>query len=441
MHRLFQFLNLSYDNKKNRYYSFLLKLELLFTLVLLFVFPFGIDFLPYLIWMIGLAWLFKGGYKTIKLTLNDKGNSIILVFILTFYILHLIGFIYTDNIHEGLLDLQVKLSLILFPIFLFRGDNLYHKNFNTLLSAFVAGTIISAVTCYLVALYHTIQIENNSITFNLHPPEEYQLTWFAYKYFSLFHHPSYFATYLILSLSVFIYRIVDKSHSGRQWKYFNIAGIIFISVTLFIISSRTGILTWGIILIYFFVKEISRRKRIIMNWLYLFSLIILTGIILSLTLWEKRFQSIQSELSSRYNPEEGIEIGSAGLRLILWDEALTLIKSNWIFGIGPGDVKDELHKRAIKENFEQVAEKNLNIHNQYLETFLGLGLPGILLLIALFLIPLIYKPGMNHYIFPYFLLIISINFIFESMLDRLGGVAFFSFFYSLFVFTYRNYQK
>ena len=114
---------------------------------------------------------------------------------------------------------------------------------------------------------------------------------------------------------------------------------------------------------------------------------------------------------------------------------MNLIKKNILFGVGTGDIKNELISKYDATEMLAAKSKNLNVHNQFLETFLGQGLIGIILLFALFLIPIIYKKSFSHYLLSFFLLIIGSQFFFESMLNRLLGVVFFSYFYSLLLFV------
>jgi len=424
-------------SKQNRYKELLSKLNFIFALGFVFFLPLGKDLIPYFIWLIGLTWLLEGRYKELvkRMSILDR-KTLFFCILMFFYLIHIVGLLYSNNLNAGLFDVQVKLSLLLFPLFLFTADKRYSENFNYLLIAFVAGTIFSAILCYIVVLYHVFHFESGKVIFDLYPPGEYHLSWFSYRYFSIFHHPSYFAMYLILSVSILLYFIPEKKYFGRLKTTIYIIAIVFLSLTLFLLSSRAGLITWVAILLYYFLRKISQKSLIARKWLSIFSLLLFIGLFTFLVLNGKRYQTIQQELSSRYQVEEGTVIGSAGIRLVIWEETINLIKKNSLFGVGTGDIKDELHKKAIQSSMNQVAEQDLNVHNQYLETFLKLGIPGIITLLTLMLLPFLYKPTTNHYVLPFFLIIISINFFFESIFNRLAGVAFFSFFYCLLIFSY-----
>ncbi|GAG69370.1 unnamed protein product, partial [marine sediment metagenome] len=132
---------------------------------------------------------------------------------------------------------------------------------------------------------------------------------------------------------------------------------------------------------------------------------------------------------------------SIGTRVVLWEEAVQIIKRNFIFGVGQGDIKMELHNQAKKKGYSQIVEKNLNIHNQFLETFVGLGIGGFILLVLMLFGPILRLSGKFLELFIYFIIIVTVNLVFESMFNRLAGVFFFAFFYCLFVLFMNHVPK
>ncbi|MFH2143882.1 MAG: hypothetical protein ABIJ97_15770, partial [Bacteroidota bacterium] len=107
-----------------------------------------------------------------------------------------------------------------------------------------------------------------------------------------------------------------------------------------------------------------------------------------------------------------------------------VIESSWKYGVGIGDVKNELIDQYLKNNNFNLAEQKLNAHNQYLETTIGLGITGVAILIIVLFIPFFRK---KNYILYSFLILIIVNFLFESMLNTQAGVTFFAFFYALLI--------
>jgi O-antigen ligase len=129
------------------------------------------------------------------------------------------------------------------------------------------------------------------------------------------------------------------------------------------------------------------------------------------------------------------DLGSTANRILIWESSNQIIKENFFIGVGTGDVNDELSLEYEKEGFENGLKRNLNAHNEYYQVFISLGLVGcILLLISLFY-PLAISFIHKNYIYLFFLLIVMLNFITESMLETQAGVMFYAFFNSLLCFS------
>ena len=84
---------------------------------------------------------------------------------------------------------------------------------------------------------------------------------------------------------------------------------------------------------------------------------------------EARFQ-----IHSATNPN-----GSTILqRLEYWKTGIQLIKENFIFGVGTGDIKDEYKRKYEKNNSLLLPENRLEAHNTFLTffiSFLGCSVP------------------------------------------------------------------
>jgi O-antigen ligase len=115
-------------------------------------------------------------------------------------------------------------------------------------------------------------------------------------------------------------------------------------------------------------------------------------------------------------------------RVEIWKVSFEIIKSNLWFGVGTGDVKDRLIEQYQEKNIEHALEFRLNAHNQYLQTFLTLGLPGIAALVLMLILPMIEAFRRRFYLYFIFLLVFSVNILPESMLEEQAGVVWYTFF-------------
>jgi len=105
------------------------------------------------------------------------------------------------------------------------------------------------------------------------------------------------------------------------------------------------------------------------------------------------------------------------------------VHNNFVFGVGTGDIQDELNKEYQLEGVKVLAiANNLNTHNQFLEVLVENGFIGILLFLWLFGIMFYVSLKEANIIYLMFILIAFISFLFETMLNRLAGVSFFPLF-------------
>jgi O-antigen ligase len=132
----------------------------------------------------------------------------------------------------------------------------------------------------------------------------------------------------------------------------------------------------------------------------------------------------KSVTESNYNPEGTV------LRIAVWTGAVEIVKENWLLGVGTGDGEIAMLEKTQVLN-KKAFEQKLNAHNQYLETFMTLGIVGFLIVVIMLLFPLVYSLKKRHFIFVSFLLIVGINMLFESVFETFQGIIFFCFCYCL----------
>ncbi len=116
--------------------------------------------------------------------------------------------------------------------------------------------------------------------------------------------------------------------------------------------------------------------------------------------------------------------------------AIHIIKNNFWFGIGTGDLSIEYNK-AYKEIKSNLKEKNrLRAHNQFLTFFVTFGVFGFILAVFSMLYPAIQNKNMkNNLLLSGFIIIILISMLNEDTLETQAGVTFYIAFYTIFLFS------
>lgn len=133
--------------------------------------------------------------------------------------------------------------------------------------------------------------------------------------------------------------------------------------------------------------------------------------------------------------DRGVNGHSLTMRLYFWKAASVIIKNNFLFGVGTGDVQNELNKTYIQTHSPLTKDWFKRPHNQFLTITVSLGLLGLLVFIFSFVYPVIELKKQLHVLFwPYFL-ILCISFVLEDTLETQAGLSFYAFFYSIFIAT------
>ncbi len=412
-------------------------LNFVFGILLMFWLPLSKSYITIFIFLWMLTWILEGKFKNrFKYHCLSKTKITLLLLPVIFYILHIISFFLSDNKNVAAFDLEVKLSMLIFPILIVGTNKMYRINRKTLLISFLVGLVFSSLICLVIAFINSVSIENGIMEFNtaLYPHVSNmnffelvgsRFSHFSYTHLSYFHHPAYFAMFLNFGIVIayYLYRMANSRLS--KVLYFTVT--LFFSFMVYLLSSRAGLLVLTSVFLTITIVEFFLSRRVLVIFLsLLFSIGIVKGV-------------LNSQLKNNINAilamfDSGQDAASKeDDRMILWKNALQVGKSNSLMGVGIGDVKSELFNEYKKQNYLAGIKFKLNVHNQYLETFIGGGVLMLLSLVSIFVYGFYYAIAKRRYLFASLLFIVAINIAFESMLNTMGGVIFIMLFYALLV--------
>ena len=362
------------------------------------------------------------------------------------YIIYCLSILYSSELQLGIIE--QKASLLFFPIIFILNKNIL-KHYELILKYFVLGCLVALIVCELNAFYNSFNFRHfyfdsridKSISFYNSLSKE-KNHFFSYN-FSFIHQTAYFAMYLLFAITILLYGKIVKSKKIQYFIVFiliigvfqtlNKAGLIILLVLLLakIYSStpnkKIAIISSTIVLIFgclvFIsnprVQNLSKKKLVIDE-----SKII-----------EKDYKKIKNT-----NPNSNTDF-----RVMLWVSAIEMIKEHPLIGIGAGGSHNRLYEVfAVKRQWYYAKEK-YHAHNQYLQILLDIGVVGFIPFVLLFVFVIkIYfnlKEERIKYLTISFILIIGINFLFESMFERYSGISFFCFFYCLFISNYSTEER
>lgn len=116
-------------------------------------------------------------------------------------------------------------------------------------------------------------------------------------------------------------------------------------------------------------------------------------------------------------------------RFELWKAAIGIIKDNFWFGVGTGDMVT-VYDKQLREMNSDLAGQKLRSHNQYLSIFSAFGLIGFLVFIFALIYPALLNGSFKDFYFLSFFIILCLSMINEDTIESQAGVTFFAFFYS-----------
>jgi O-antigen ligase len=380
-------------------------------LLIAFFLPFGINYAIFiLVWTISFF-----AFDDVKSGLKQVFKNNWTYVFLGFFFLHAIGCVFSNDKAEALSAIEIKLCFLAFPILLFASD--YNElQVKKIVISFISGCILVSILCLFRAFYLYLFEDFNA---------------FFYSEFSYFMHPSYFAMYLIFAqLIVMLYYPKWLSHLSNLNMKIGFISIIFL-VTIFLCSSKMGLITAFLLLpiTLFIILFIKGYKKMIIGLV----LSLVLGISIAYRLFPSPFARFKVAFKVTASSEsiDKTDAESTAVRILIWKESIKLIKENLWLGTTAGDANDKLVQAYKEEGLTGALKKKLNAHNQFLQTFIGTGVLGFILLLMMTVFVTVYGFIKRNYILVLFSILMICNFLVESMLQAQAGFTFFVFFLCL----------
>jgi O-antigen ligase len=380
-------------------------------LLIAFFLPFGINYAIFIIIWTVLFFVFDDVKFGLKRAFQNKWTYVLL----GFFFLHAIGYFFSSNKSEALTAIEIKLSFLAFPILLFASD--YNElRVKKIVISFVSGCILVSVMCLFRACFLYFFQDINA---------------FFYSEFAYFMHPSYFAMYLVFAqLIVMLFYPKWLAHLSSLNIKIGFISVIFL-VSIFLCSSKMGLITAFLLLpaTLFIILFNKGYKKMIIGLI----LSLVVGITITYKLFPSPFERLKVafKVTASSQTIDKTDAESTAVRILIWKESIKLIKENFWFGTTAGDANDKLIQSYKKEGLLGALIKKLNAHNQFLQTFIGTGFLGFVLLLLMTVFVTIYGFVKRNYILVIFSVLMICNFLVESMLQAQAGFIFFVFFLCL----------
>jgi O-antigen ligase len=369
-----------------------------------------------ILWSLFSLFLFlsQKSYKTIA-----KKELINVLILSSYYLSCIVSFFFIEDKKLAFSFLEKNIAFFIFPFFLIMNQRLIFKDTlrktlylfvlsNLVLAVYIWGVIFSKgfLTSMQMDTYYNPVIRNYFADLS-----EIHLPYLGI----LFVFSALLVLKELLSQKIkFNWELVAKSLT---------LGLLLFSVIAF--AARLALMIFLIVSFYLVFKRASFFGKSI----FLISIVALCFLMLSLPSSKKRIDEIiytKMELPNKNQKSEEVNF-----RYGIYNCVNTVLKENWLFGVGPGNVQNELNKCYASytyKNYDDYTNVEYNSHNQYLDIWLKYGIFGLIF----FMFFLFWGIKCSNENYGIFLFIIVIAMLTENILNRQVGVIFFTFFNSLF---------
>lgn len=411
------------------------RVRLLFAYGLAISLPFNEPFTSINIIGIALAsvyWLFKKSKNKVDISLL-KLSLIPIIYITSL----VFNFVMDTESREYSYDfIERSISILILPLSL---NFLTEQNRNRIYQLFVGSVTISAIAGLANGLFLAISNSDNNHFIQFAMGDKYGNknysfldstlhggNWITGDHISIWLQTNYFSLYLVIAIIFVLFANKSAFLKNRIIDY-AIIGIIIL--TIFLLGSRSGVLSLLVVGLLFLTKFIASNSNLKLKLVSVLLMFILGFIIAKSPRFTQTIKKIK-ELNFKISQDQN---ESMNLRLQTWKTSIEIIEDNYLFGVSPRNADKTFTRYYLKNSYFLPHKQNLNAHNQFFQVTIYWGIGGLALFIIYLLQPL--SLSHNFWLTIAFITIIIINCLFESILERLQGIVILSYFWTLIMYT------
>lgn len=379
----------------------------------------------------GAAWLFSGQAGDTRRRLRERS---MVVWWLLFLGWHIVSLLWSANGTEGLGDVTRKSSFLLMPLLVGAAWRVDRVLLERCYTAFVLGVLAAGLSGFAAAL--------------VAPAEPGPQAYF-YDYLVRFVDDIAVSAAwkcLLALLILLLHDFEDTLFRKAGWRR---AAFLLLIAYLILLSAKTLlVLGIGITLTILLFRVILKRKERPANAIALLAIPLALYCAWSIpeSPLRKRFKDVSNAAVAGLH--SGTDIRHAdnyNKRMAVWTAAWQNLQAGntWIFGTGIGDLQAAQDQRVRNPDFAYNSYANLyelhdyKVDNMYLQTWLGLGVPGLLCLGALLLAAFAGAVRKRLAVPAVFVAASALFFFQESVLQSQTGIVTATFFTCLWAAHYR----
>jgi O-antigen ligase len=345
-----------------------------------------------------------------------------------FFLLQLAGLLYTEDLHRGWKNIQLKSALVFIPL-AFGNMKLVNESMRKRLFLYYCIVLAcAAVYCLVQAAMHYQQVEQNWVFFYHELVKPFR------------QHAVYFSIYVFIAL-LFLLETLRK----RDYLFARPADIIlivFFTLFIFLLSSKLVIAFYGLYLVYYFITLLRKNTTNRVLVVALFILFLGTGAA-ALTIRNpvsNRFYEIAEgnmKLVQQDKFDQGDYFNGLQFRILQWRFVAEILTAHhsWPAGVGPGDAQPLLDQLYISKHMYTGGADGrgrgflgYNTHNQFLEALLQSGIIGLMVFIFITAALIFNAWKSRNRICQFVVLLLIIYSFSESVFETQYGILLYTFF-------------
>ncbi len=342
--------------------------------------------------------------------------------LIALFLLCLLDGLRAYSLQEWVKDIEIKIPLIIFPFSVIAFKNKLTPSFFR---------VISLIFCLSISTSTAASMLNYSMHYK--EINELILQSKPMPIAGGMHHITYsvFCAFSVIVASVLAYQ------SKTKWLWIlaiiNFAG-------LHILTSRTGLVgfyfTVLILGLGHVIKNKLKPKHIIFGSLAILVLPIIA--FFSISSLHNRVLNSWADLNVIWYQQDA-NYKSMGMRVVASKTAIDLIKKYPLTGIGNSNIKKAMGIQYEANNTNLYLENRIMPHNQFIMEAAAHGIPGLIILLLFFIMPLFNQFFSKPVLFRALWSLLFFAILFECLMERQHGIILVGLFW--FLFASQNYRK
>ena len=331
--------------------------------------------------------------------------------LILFFLITLLNWFYSTDMDYWLERLRLRMLFLFLPFSFYALPKISKKNIQVILYFLI---LLMTITCVFIGIQYlshfneyqdllsrgkSIPTPRNHIRYNL-----------------------LMAISVIAGLHLWIKNEVIK----YDWERIIIKiATLFLFFFIHVLAVRSGLVALYLALIVLLISNILQSRK------YLFGVLAMIVLISVPYLAIKNIPSLRTKVDytmwDNYSRKRGkIKEQSDGERITSQLIGLEIFKESPIFGVGSGDLKNEVKRKYYKKFGEQIKPKMP--HNQYISILAKNGILGFLIFMFASLFPLFYRKNyLNNFILGFHIIIFT-SYLVENTIENAIGAGIYMFF-------------